>query len=115
MRGWRLLAIAAAVLVGGAGVWVATTALVAEPGAAEGPAREEVLERVTEVLVEQLGIDGAEITEEASLAEDLGTDWLDHVELIMEVEDQFGIRISDDEARELRTAGQIVDFVMAHV
>lgn len=51
--------------------------------------REEVYERVKEVLTEQLGIDEADITEEASFQEDLDADSLDLVELIMELEDQF--------------------------
>ena len=56
--------------------------------------REEVYERVKEVLTEQLGVDEGEITEEASFQEDLDADSLDLVELIMELEDQFGIKIS---------------------
>src|ERR671926_352045 len=58
--------------------------------------REEVFERVKEVLTEQLGIDESEITEEASFQEDLDADSLDLVELIMELEDQFGIKISHE-------------------
>src|SRR4051812_50126863 len=54
--------------------------------------REEVAERVKEVLSEQLGVDQSEINEEASFQEDLDADSLDLVELIMELEDQFGIR-----------------------
>src|SRR5437588_386133 len=58
--------------------------------------REEVFERVKEVLTEQLGIEEADITEEASFQEDLDADSLDLVELIMELEDQFGIKISHE-------------------
>ena len=76
--------------------------------------REEVFERVKEVLTEQLGVDEGEITEEASFQEDLDADSLDLVELIMELEDQFGIKITDDEAQKLGTVGQAVDFVLAH-
>ena len=60
--------------------------------------REEVFERVKEVLSEQLGVDDAEINEEASFQEDLDADSLDLVELIMELEDQFGIKIPDEDA-----------------
>ena len=73
--------------------------------------REEVLGRVKEVLVEQLGIDESEITDDASFAEDLDADSLDLVELIMELEDQFGIKIADEDAQKIPTVGQAVDYV----
>ena len=76
--------------------------------------RDEVYERVKSALGEQLGVDETEITNEASFQEDLDADSLDLVELIMELEDQFGIKIPDDDAQKLTTVGQAVDYVVEH-
>jgi acyl carrier protein len=76
--------------------------------------REEVFGRVKEVLIEQLGVDESAITEAASFQEDLDADSLDLVELIMELEDSFDIKISDEDAQKIQTVGQAVEYVTAH-
>ena len=76
--------------------------------------RDEVFERIREVLSERLSVEEADITEEANFQEDLDADSLDLVEMIMELEDQFGIKIPDEDAQKIQTVGQAVDYVTSH-
>ncbi|MDX6524922.1 MAG: acyl carrier protein [Gaiellales bacterium] len=76
--------------------------------------QEEIFEQVKGILSQQLGVDEDEVTIESSFQADLDADSLDLVELIMELEDQFGVKISDEEAQKIGTVGQAVDFVLAH-
>ncbi|MFN8186992.1 MAG: acyl carrier protein [Gaiellales bacterium] len=73
--------------------------------------REEIFEQVKEVLVEKLGVDESEIVEAASFQADLDADSLDLVELIMELEDRFGVKIPNEDAEKIQTVGQAVDYV----
>jgi acyl carrier protein len=76
--------------------------------------RDEVFERIKEVLADRLSVEEADITEEANFQEDLDADSLDLVEMIMELEDQFGIKIPDEDAQKIQTVGQAVDYVTSH-
>jgi acyl carrier protein len=76
--------------------------------------REEVLERIRSHLSDELGMDVAVIREESRFKEDLEASSLDLFELVMELEDGYGIRIAEDEAERIKTVGQAVDFVISH-
>ncbi len=76
--------------------------------------REEIYERVKEVLTDQLGADEADINEEASFQEDLDADSLDLVELIMSLEEEFGTEISDEDAERIRTVQDAVEYIDEH-
>ncbi|MHA6258678.1 acyl carrier protein [Sporosarcina sp. CAU 1771] len=74
-----------------------------------------VLERVTKVIVDRLGVDESEIKMEASFRDDLGADSLDVVELVMELEDEFDMEISDDDAEKIGTVGDAVSYIETKV
>jgi len=75
--------------------------------------REEVFVQVKQVIVDNLGVDGSEVIETASLSNDLGADSLDSVELIMSLE-ELGVSIPDVDAENLKTVGQVVDYILEH-
>jgi acyl carrier protein len=74
-----------------------------------------VMERVTDIVAEQLGVDKEKITSETSFVNDLGADSLDTVELVMELEEEFDINIPDDAAEKIQTVGQAVEYIEASV
>ncbi len=74
-----------------------------------------VLERVTKVIVDRLGVDESEVKMEASFRDDLGADSLDVVELVMELEDEFEMEISDDDAEKITTVGDAVSYIESKV
>lgn len=76
--------------------------------------KEEILAKLKPVIAEQLGVDEGEVTDTASFTEDLNADSLDLVELIMSLEEQFGLQISDEDAEKLTTVGEAVDYIYEH-
>ncbi len=70
-----------------------------------------VQERVKKIVIEQLGVDEAEVTDEASFVDDLGADSLDTVELVMALEEEFECEIPDEEAEKITTVKQAIDYV----
>ena len=71
----------------------------------------DTFEQIQKIIVDLLGVKPEEVTRDANFREDLGADSLDLVELIMEFEDTFGATISDEEAQQIETVGQAVDYV----
>jgi acyl carrier protein len=74
--------------------------------------RSEVESRIKNLLVSELGLDGSKVTAEATFEEDLEVDSLGVVELLMALEDEFGVKIPDEEAEEIATVGEAVDVVV---
>ncbi len=70
-----------------------------------------VLEKLKEILVDQLDVEEEKVTLEASITEDLGADSLDVVDLIMSLEEEFGLEIPDEEVENIKTVGDIVKYI----
>jgi acyl carrier protein len=73
-----------------------------------------VEERVKKIITDQLGVDEAEVTPEAKFIDDLGADSLDTVELVMALEEEFGVEIPDEDAEKITTVQQAVSYIQEH-
>ncbi len=72
-------------------------------------------QRVKEIIVEQLGVNEGEVKPEAKFVDDLGADSLDLVELVMALEEEYNMEISDEDAEKILTVGDAVEYIKAHV
>lgn len=77
-------------------------------------AEDDVLERVKKIVVDRLGVNEADVKPEASFKEDLDADSLDIVELVMELEDEFNLEISDEDAEKIQTVGDVITYIQSH-
>ena len=78
-------------------------------------AQANVYDRLKKIVVEQLGVDEADVKPEASFVDDLNADSLDLVELIMSLEEEFGMEISDEEAEKIKTVGDAQEYIEEHI
>ncbi|HHW19092.1 MAG TPA: acyl carrier protein [Firmicutes bacterium] len=78
-------------------------------------AQDEIFEKVKKIIVDQLGVDESLVTMDASFIDDLGADSLEIVDLIMAFEGEFGITIPDEDAENLSTVGDAVEYLREHI
>ncbi|SMP07817.1 acyl carrier protein [Desulfurobacterium pacificum] len=76
---------------------------------------ENIEQKVREIVADRLGVDPEEVTPEASFIEDLGADSLDTVELVMALEEEFGIEIPDEDAEKIQTVGDAIEYIQKHL
>ncbi|MEO5332278.1 MAG: acyl carrier protein [Magnetococcus sp. YQC-5] len=74
-----------------------------------------VADRVKKIVIEQLGVEASQVTEDANFVEDLGADSLDTVELVMALEEEFGCEIPDDAAEKIVTVKQAIEFIKKNI
>ena len=74
----------------------------------------EMLERVKEIIREQLNLDGIEITESSSFKDDLGADSLDLFELVMAFEEEYGVEIPAEDLEKVATVGEVIEYIKEH-
>ena len=71
--------------------------------------------RVKEIIVEQLGVNESEVTPEAKFVDDLGADSLDLVELVMALEEEYNMEITDEDAEKIQTVGDAIEYIKSHM
>ena len=76
-------------------------------------AKEEIFDKLKELVVDQLGVEEDEVTMEATMQDDLGADSLDLVDLVMSVEEEFGVKVADEDLENIKTVGDIVNYIEA--
>ena len=74
-------------------------------------AKEEIFDKLKELVVDQLGVEEDEVQMEASMQDDLGADSLDLVDLVMSVEEEFGVKVADEDLENIKTVGDIVNYI----
>ena len=74
-------------------------------------AKEEIFDKLKELVVDQLGVEEDEVTMEATMQDDLGADSLDLVDLVMSVEEEFGVKVADEDLENIKTVGDIVNYI----
>ena len=74
-------------------------------------AEKSIEQRVIDIIVEQLGVNADQVTSEAKFIEDLGADSLDTVELVMALEEEFGLEIQDEQAEKLQSVGDVIKYI----
>jgi acyl carrier protein len=76
--------------------------------------KQQLIEKVKQIISEQLGVDEGEVTPSASFVDDLGADSLDQVELVMALEENFDLEIPDEDAEKIRTVQDAIDYIEKH-
>ncbi len=74
--------------------------------------RNEILKKIKDIAVEELGVSPEKVTEEARFIEDLGADSIGVMELVMKMEEEFGLQIPDEDIEKLRTVGDVIDYIL---